>query len=640
MKPTTIHAPVHPIAQRVRRLAWVTVIFALFSGLSFYFELVACGVSFALLSAFYVWVTVTLHRNGRAVSLHNMAFERATRGDLDEAEALSAQIPEHSRRKGFLALAHGLLHALIAMQRGRFEEGVREATRSIEVKSFKIGKEQYVVSAFGVRALLLAMLGRESEALRDVARVEGSRLLHPTPWARCVLAKAILASKDDARREELVGLLRQGRRAIESLTPRERVLFRALERLVRVDARGAYREQGTRVEQADAGGLAAWVSRIVPDAGNLVPEGASASSRDSISERDEDQPYVVHGAHPRAMRDAASASMESIRRTAEKKGKHQGAARSIALWVVLSGIVYSALRLAGILRPSPVASDIAEAATESSWTPSAVSWIPAGLLVLILLWTVERLRTQTKVTSALAAAAMLRATGKDVEYMEAMRGLTKSRVPTLAAESHRGLAVLHEERGAFEDALAETDKALALLWASPQTRLASHDMQLPEIVASRAFLLGVLGRVPEAQAEYEGLLRDYPAFPFRTRAKIRIEVALALRAGDEPMARKVAQQRTMDLPLMLRDELLYDLLDLAANPMPSRAELARMNEEFAHAPHLVQWVDRVAPGLRTRALRGEGARVVASPEMRVASSPDAHERDEHDTALATERGAV
>ena len=91
----------------------------------------------------------------------------------------------------------------------------------------------------------------------------------------------------------------------------------------------------------------------------------------------------------------------------------------------------------------------------------------------------------------------------------------------------------------------------------------------------------------------------------------------------------------MDMPLALRDEVLYDLLDLVRTTNPSRDEVARISEEFARTQELSQWVDLVAPGLRTRALSTLGPRVSAEV------SPAIHE-DEADApgALATQRGAV
>lgn len=625
--------PKHPLQKTGRRVTLFAVFFALLSAGAFYAGATGAGVGLAVLTALYAFIGVRSGGNAQGVVLHNLAFERATRGLLDEAEALSARIPERLRTRGSLARAQGLLHALIAFQRGRLEEGVVHATRTIETEESAFGfaaTPQYAVSGLGLRALLLASLGREKEARADVERAEKSPSLTPAAWARCKLASAILASKDDARREELVRVLRESRRGVEHLSPRERVLFRALERMVRIDARAAYREPGKRVEQAEAQGLSDWVSKIVPAAGAFVPQAAPPTADTAAPPDDVVQP------RPAAMQEAAEASMAAVRKA---RVTQNPAVKRLLLWVsfvVVLGGLYAFLGNAGLwgFLPSDTADSLPSEAAQSAM-PSALSWLPIALVVFLVLVIALRVRLQRRIANELSQVAMLRIRGEDDAYARKLDALSASKTPVVAASGLYSRAVLGESAGRFDAALRDVDAAMAKLHVSHATKVAAHDMLLPSIVAERAFLLAVMGRTVEAEGELEALARDYPSYPFATGAHLRIRAALALRAGDEARARQIAGERTMDMPIPVRDEVLYDLLDLASSANPSRDERARMIEELERDPEVARWVDAAADGLRERALGAGGPRVSAvSAELSMEDDEDPR------ATLATERGTV
>src|SRR6185436_1118599 len=93
-------------------------------------------------------------------------------------------------------------------------------------------KATQIPSAHALRAMAHAMTGDAATAEADARTAETAETRTADAVARAALARAILHARSD-RREALVDALHGLRSLKESLTPRERALVRAFERMTR-----------------------------------------------------------------------------------------------------------------------------------------------------------------------------------------------------------------------------------------------------------------------------------------------------------------------------------------------------------------------------------------------------------------------
>ena len=175
-----------------------------------------------------------------------------------------------------------------------------------------------------------------------------------------------------------------------------------------------------------------------------------------------------------------------------------------------------------------------------------------------------------------------------------------------------------EQQANFVEALASCDRALATIHAQPYgIRNAAALALTPSVLGQRATVLAALGREPEAYAELATIASQHGAFAYRAVFEQRVRLVAAVRRGDRDAARAVARERTGELPLPLRDELLADLVLATAPEGASREEQERVDAELRADRALAAWVDAIAPGLRdelARRVAGGGA----GPAVRVA----------------------
>jgi len=155
-----------------------------------------------------------------------------------------------------------------------------------------------------------------------------------------------------------------------------------------------------------------------------------------------------------------------------------------------------------------------------------------------------------------------------------------------AIASEEGCAVLAriaEREASFEQALALAERGLLLGRADRNL--------LSEI---RSGVLAATGRTDEAREEATYLPRESGA---RERARFRVALYDAARAGDVARAAGVVRAATRDEPLFFRDEILAELA--IALDERDAAKIARLRE-VAHAdPVLGKWLGEVAPGFVT-----------------------------------------
>jgi hypothetical protein len=157
-----------------RRQAVIGVTFA---GIAVLFLALGAGLAAlfpAAFAALLVWSGIVGARSGRAVMLNNTAYEHLTRGKVDEAERLLAQIHPAAARKGAVARSMATQRAMIALHRGDAEGAISEATRGLDAPRGLFGHYYQATqdaNALGLRAIAHASLGHDEHA-RAVAALD------------------------------------------------------------------------------------------------------------------------------------------------------------------------------------------------------------------------------------------------------------------------------------------------------------------------------------------------------------------------------------------------------------------------------------------------------------------------------------
>jgi hypothetical protein len=124
-------------------------------------------------------------------------------------------------------------------------------------------------------------------------------------------------------------------------------------------------------------------------------------------------------------------------------------------------------------------------------------------------------------------------------------------------------------------------------------RISASDILLPDLTSQRAFVLAAMDRHDEAEAELASLP---PAYPFRSRALLRVRLVSHVRRGDLAAAAKLASETNLDLPLTARDELLSDGLCAAVkSDSVGAGEMPRIRRELRTVDSLRSWLSVVAP---------------------------------------------
>jgi hypothetical protein len=326
---------------------------------------------------------------------------------------------------------------------------------------------------------------------------------------------------------------------LASVTPRERALVRALRRIGRTRAAGAYREAGVAAEDGAASpGLGDWIARLVPEAASGAPAVRARAGAPPVP-----PPPASGPAAPPAM--------------------------AIATGVLASvAVVFAMLR---------------------AWLPGGVGatvlwgmFLP-GIAVLVAALQVRRANaTAVSVLSAqralalgdeAAAAALL----ADVARGSALLGATASLCLAESAERH----------GDFEECLRICGRALAQIearaGASPATNEVAASLHAQSAVAHAA-----VGREAFARAELAKIEDACPGWGGAPAIRFRVGLLLAVHHGQLDDARRIASARPPDLVVPLRDELLAELVFGPTEEL--ERELASSGTR--------SWIDAVAPMLR------------------------------------------
>lgn len=502
------------------------------------------------------------------------ALDRASRGRFDEArlflDTISAK--DHGSVIGQVVFSQ---RAALDLYEGHLESAVGHATTAArEGRRLGAVERLHQGSALSIRAIAEAGLGQKDAALADVAKVRTAEYRQAAFVARAALAEAILF----AREKDLEGLakvLREERALLFGATgPRERMVARALARMVAAKKVSVYREAAKReVEELDEN--ASWIAR-------LTPEAAAFAEAPKLGPR---------GDAPKAVEPEVAAQAD------------KSAARAKISWkpLVVSGLLVALFVVVwSALAPSNAPTSEAPATDSSipwAWGFGGLSaWIAlvAGIVAF-------RLARAKRLTRDLSQAIEMRLRGNHDEARAVFEKLSKSSVPLVAPQAQWQLAAIATTEGDFRSAQRHAEAGIAATRTSPAVLAVSRPVLLPQLHGELAFSLAAEGRVARAEEELEKLHAQFPTSPYLARDTFRVRLVGAAATGRLDEAAEMARGRPVDLFLSMDEELLCDALRVNAGDALPEGEGARIELDLREGAPAGKFLDRVAPALRSRA---------------------------------------
>ncbi len=534
-----------------------------------------------------LYLLVTTRRQEIGSALAMSALDRAARGRYDEARALLDAVPKNVLGS-YVGMMVDTQRAALALFEGKLETAVTEAT-----KGARPGKRVGTVgslhrqSALSLRAVALAGLGRSDEALADVAAVRAADYRQASFLARAALAEAVLYARTKDL-ESLARVLREERALLLGATgPRERLVVRALSRMVAAKKVSVYREPAPKGDR-DEDEHASWIAQ-------LAPEAASYAASPKLGARLE----APVAADPKAVADAAKAS----------KAKRPWG-RVAALWavvVVLFLALWSLLRADDSLGGRPA--DAPAFGLTEAGVILVFSLLAVGVAAAVVALRVGRGR---KFTRELSRAFELRMRGKHDEARAALVELARSKTILVKPQAERELAVIATSAGDFKAARHHAEAGIAATGASPAALTLSRPVLLPQLHAELAFALAAAGRARRAEEELARISTISPAYPYLARDTFRVRLVSLAKAGQLDAAAAMARERPVDLPLTMQEELLCDALRLHAGDELPEGERVRIEADLREDAVSARFLDGVAPALRRMLHAGQR---VADPVM-------------------------
>lgn len=572
--------PVHPyrkIAERQTRVGAVAIGAAACLGLlaagTGMLAIVPLAGLIGLAGASLVYLSSYSKSQCDAVLARGIAVDLAGRGELDAAEAILADVRVQENGAWRMITVQ---RAQLALERAEPDAADAHATAALTRPIGGLVRDVQRMQnahAHALRAVARAALGKDTDALADVAVVRASDASMPEVLALAAVAEQVVLS----RRGDLVALgasLAAARPLFEMTPSRERALVRAFRRLVAAKQTSAYREPG-RVDDAPRSQPApdGWAARIAPEARAFLPE---TERRERTAVPDVTQPTST----------PVAAGSSAIAREGSRTPSNAGRGPLFAICAALAifGFVLVVWQLLSRTPTSPDAS-------------TAVVCILGGAVVLGLFFArIARVvaRDATARGAVLHARRVL-ATGDEASAERLFAALARSSLPATAAEAQLELALIAEHRADLRATLEHCDAALATLARSPGGGAGHTDLLLPRLVAERAFALAALGRSQQADAELAALATTYPTYAHLTAAIFRTRLLSALRGLSTAAATELARERTPQLALSVHDEAMADAVLALESGNPR--ELARLHEELAD-PALARWLDYMVPGAR------------------------------------------
>ena len=534
------------------------------------------SIAGALLFAGLAYLLFTARQKEIGAALAMAALDRAARGRFAEARALLSAISKRvlSSHVGMMVDTQ---RAALSLYEGDLETAVAEATRGVRAgQRLDAMKRIHQGSALSIRAVALAGLGRKEEALADIAAVRSARYRQGSFVARASLAEAMLFARE--RDLESLGrvLHEDGPLLFGATSPRERLVARALSRLVAAKKVSVYREPAKREEQ-ELDENASWVARLAPEAAAYARAprlGAQLEAPEAID------PRVIAGADKNAPK-------------AQRPMK-----RVLTLWGML---VVMFLAIWQFLTPSSSHHQAAIAPAASG----GVGYGSTMLLVLAMIGALAgliafRVARGRKLLEELSRNMELRQRGQHEQAKAAFTQLAKSKVPLVAPQAHRELATIAIADGDFETAKTHAEAGISGTRATPATLALSRPVLLPQLHGVLAFALAASGRERRAAQELAELPKLFPAYPYLARDTFSARLAGLAANGKLHEAAAMARERPADLPLSMQEELLCDALRLHAGDVLPEGERERIQLDLHDDRGAARCVARLAPKLGSR----------------------------------------
>jgi hypothetical protein len=543
------------------------------------------------------YVLLAARRQEIGAALATAALDRAARGRFDEARALLAAISPKVL-SSYVGMMVDTQRAALALHEGHLETAVAEATKGArEGKQLVAAVSQiHQGSALSIRAVALAALGRKDEACADITKVRTAKYRQGAFLARAALAEALIFAREKDF-DGLARVFREDRALLFGATnPRERMIARALSRLLAAKSVSVYREPAKRDEQ-EWDEHASWVAQIAPYAASYSRSPKLGAPLDAPAAVD---PEVI-------------AKAEKVARKPKRGWK-----RLAALWVILVGLF---LALWSLVEPSsrggaPTA-DVARLPLELG------SIILAGAVVGVFALRIRRAR---KRTVELSHAMELRLRGHHEEARAVFERLSRDKMLLVAPQAERELATIATLAGDFRGARRHAEAGIASAHASPGSLALCRPLLLPSLHAELAYALAAEHIPARAEEELEKLHTLSPSYPWLARDTFRVRLVSLVAKGRLDEAAAMARQRPVDLPLSMADELLCDALRANAGDDLPEGERERIILDLHEDSISSRFIDRLAPGLRWGVHTKKGPRIAI--EEAASPADTAEESDE------------
>lgn len=525
-----------------------------------------------------------VRQSGPAAQACNHALNLALAGKITEADERFAEA-DAQFSLGYVRRAIAVNRAWIALRRGDLDRAVELAgsaiTRPVQWLS-RIHDRSNINEARGIRAVALASLGDDVGAEKDIAAILASPLASPFALARAELSRALLLERAGDRGALGAHLAKNRRLLLEHTHPRERAIVRAYQRMLEAPASSVYRHGAARdPAPRDEPALSDWVAKLAPGAASFVR--AESTRVDAPGDRDREPPIdVAPGvtALAKARFDAPSGA---------KKGL-----RVFALWALLIVMFLAIWQFLSPERqphervPVPVTPPVSGDSGELLATlfPGVIMVLVCGLVFFMI----RRSRPQDE---QLRAAHAKLARGDEASALAIFTKLS-SGLPAMAGQALLALATEMERTGDLRSAETLCDRGIS---RALEVATVASDYLLPGLFAEHAVIFAAQGKRAEAAAELALIEERYPAYALLDTVRFRIALVDRARHGEFAAAARIAE-RSADLPLTVRDELLADLVRVVAGADEAASaggEVDRLRKELRGDSVSRAWIEKVAP---------------------------------------------
>lgn len=546
----------------------------------------AAPVMFGPLAGWLAFVGFRVRRDGAAVQIINRAFHAVVTGETDDARLLHRIAEQHPMGPA-AQRAITIQRAIMALRDGDLDAARRRCDEALESPTSPLtrqAEEVQLVSSHGLRALVLAAQGDADGALREVHIVRADPAPSPDALARAELGVALVLQRA-GKRDELRQHLAAHRHVLQNHTaPRERAIFRGLERMLQSKAQSIYRKPA----EAEAPPPDDWIAKVVPEIADFVRQ------REDAEPLPEGPTEVPLEGLPEAQRKREADRFDATKPSRKEVRQRQKTPR-LALWIVLVLILVALF----MLLPDEGGPG------SSNLDMSEFALVVAVLFqVLFVSVTTTTLRRHDRLGRRLVAAIARRARGDHDGAAAELKELAELPAANTAAAAHQELASMALREGDLNRALHHVDLGLGRLTA--YQRDIGSDILVPSLLAERAVLLAAQGQRDPARAALTVVFERHPSFPYADRAKRRLALFDAAHRGDVETLARLGQAST-ETGLGAREELLLDLARATLSPGSMRpGERERLAEAVEDDGVDRAWVQRLAPEV-LRAFEGASA---------------------------------